>query len=43
MISVDEVQRAVSFLRDQLSPDELNTLLCKLGIAAQKNDIKVHA
>jgi len=43
VISVEEVQKAVSCLRDQLNPDELNTLLCKLGAAAQGHDIKVRA
>lgn len=41
MISVEEVQKAVSCLRDQLNPDDLNALLCKLGVAAQGHDIKV--
>jgi len=41
VISVDEVQKAVSCLRDQLSPEDLNALLCKLGAAAQGHDIKV--
>jgi hypothetical protein len=41
VISVDEMQKAVSCLRDQLNPDELNALLCKLGAAAQGHDIKV--
>jgi len=35
------MQKAVSCLRDQLNPDELNALLCKLGAAAQGHDIKV--
>eukprot|EP00983_Pelagomonas_calceolata_P102663 1158834-Pelagomonas_calceolata.AAC.2 len=42
VISVDEVQKAVSCLRDQLSPEDLNALLCKLGAAAQGHDIKGH-
>lgn len=43
VISVDEVQAAVSCLREQLSPEDLNTLLCKLGVAAKGHDIKVRA
>ncbi|KAF5830338.1 LETM1-like protein-domain-containing protein [Dunaliella salina] len=41
VISKEEVEKAVSCLRDQLSSEDLNTLLCKLGAAAQGHDIKV--